>query len=68
MYNLAVFIAVETVPLLEINTTFHDLGLDEMDEELRIVHRHYQNDPSYHGVAVHHLMNWKAMKESVKRN
>lgn len=60
--NKSVFIAVETVPLPEVHTTFYQEGTDRMNEQLEIVNKHFQGEPSYQGIAVHHLMNWRSMK------
>jgi hypothetical protein len=57
-----VTIAVETVPLPEIYTSFNNKSIKKMEEELNAVRNFYRKNPSFTGVAVHHLGSWRELK------
>lgn len=48
------------------NLTFYDDGLDVMNEMLDRVRWEYFGEPSFKGVAIHHLELWRQMKEEGK--
>lgn len=54
-----IIIAVETVPLPERYTSFSEMGIEKMEEELKIIKQSFRENQSFAGVAIHHLVSWK---------
>jgi hypothetical protein len=64
----SVVIGVEIVKSSEgEQISFHDIGIAAMTEELDLLHDRLHNNPSFAGVAIHDLVNWKQASESSKK-
>lgn len=61
--KIKLIIAVETAPLPESYTSFNGTSIEEMNAELDIVKKFYRKNISFSGVALHHLVSWKDLKQ-----
>jgi hypothetical protein len=61
--NKKVIIAVETVRLPEDYTSFHGHSVEKMEEQLKSVKKFYRKNRSFSGIAIHHLVSWRELKQ-----